>query len=287
MTTDTMAALATADPVIQDAVSKLFRDIAADLGHGEAALPVRAKILKQIIELGFDQLLPDPAVAREEWPDAACLLREQARTANPIDTGVLLVLKNRELAMMPPPAPYQVTTADWVEPLSQTERDALALARCVQACGAMQASLELSLTYVQDRKQFGRSLSKFQAIQHELAVAAEEAAAASVITDLALARVTVSGIDDEHIRGLLHAVALNVAQAAAVCLRVCHQMHGAIGVTLEYPLHRHSLHLMRWRDEILHLLGSERACSIAIGEQVFASDSLWSFVTETMQSKNP
>jgi len=285
MTTNTMAALATADPVIKDAVTKLFRDMTTDIGHGEATLALRAKLLKQIIELGFDALLPEPGAARDEWPDAACLLREQGRTANPIDTAVLLVLKNRELAMMPSPTPYQVSTADWVEPLSEIERAALGLARCLQACGAMQASLELSMTYVQDRRQFGRSLSKFQAIQHALAVAAEETAAASVITDLTLSRASVLGVGGHAIGGLLQAAALNVAQATTVCLQVCHQVHGAIGVTLEYPLHRHSLNLMRWRDEILQLLGSERACSMAVGEQVFASDSLWSFVTETMQSQ--
>ena len=283
MTTDKITAVATVDPVIADAVSKLFANIASQAGHGEVSLPERAKMLKQIIELGFDQLLPAPGEAKSEWSDAACLLREQAKTACPIDTGVLLVMKNRELAMMPPPAPYQVTTADWVTPLSRTERMALALARCIQGSGAMQASLNLSLTYVQDRRQFGRALSKFQSVQHELAVAAEEVAAATVITDFAVARASSNGIADQALLGVLQAAALNVAQATSLCLRVCHQMHGAIGVTLEYPLHRHSLHLMRWRDELLQLLGSERACAIAVGDQVLASDTLWSFVTDTMQ----
>ena len=38
-------------------------------------------------------------------------------------------------------------------------------------------------------------------------------------------------------------------RAAAVAIAVGHQVHGAIGFTLEYPLHLYTRRLMAWRSE--------------------------------------
>jgi len=62
----------------------------------------------------------------------------------------------------------------------------LALLRAVQMSGCLVRTLELSLEYAQERVQFGRPLSKFQAIQHQLAVMAGEVAAATRAADGAL-----------------------------------------------------------------------------------------------------
>ncbi len=55
-----------------------------------------------------------------------------------------------------------------------------ALLRAAQMAGAMEAALDLATTYANDRVQFGRPIGKFQAIQQQLALLAEEAAAALV-----------------------------------------------------------------------------------------------------------
>jgi hypothetical protein len=60
-----------------------------------------------------------------------------------------------------------------------------ALFRAAQMAGAMEAALALSTRYANDRIQFGRPIAKFQAIQQQLALLAEQAAAASVAVESA------------------------------------------------------------------------------------------------------
>src|ERR1051326_3017586 len=59
---------------------------------------------------------------------------------------------------------------------------ALALARASQMAGAIAAALSLSVAHTRQREQFGRPLAAFQAIQQQLAVVAEDAAAARAAT---------------------------------------------------------------------------------------------------------
>ena len=57
--------------------------------------------------------------------------------------------------------------------------------RTLQMAGALDVTLQLTLTHVSEREQFGRTLSKFQVVQHELAKMAAEVAAASAAADIA------------------------------------------------------------------------------------------------------
>ena len=63
--------------------------------------------------------------------------------------------------------------ADDVVRLSAAVGDELARrgawARCIQIVGAFDAAVELTSTHIRERVQFGRSLNKFQAVQHSLA----------------------------------------------------------------------------------------------------------------------
>ena len=285
--TPELTPLAQPDPILTEAARRTFHDLTASLPAGESTLAQRAKLLKQLTELGFDAVLNDPAADHEAWPDAATILREQARHATPVDMAVLLIMNNQQLAIMAAPEPYRAGPAEWVDALDATARRGLTLARCAQATGAMQAALDLSISYAQDRVQFGRPLARFQAIQHELAVAAEEAAAATTATDLVLAAVGQSGLMADRVEPLLQAATLVVANAIANVHRVSHQVHGAIGFTQEYFLHRHSLNLLRWRDELGHLQQSSLACAEALGEKVLAADTLWAFITDTTSLNKP
>ena len=62
-----------------------------------------------------------------------------------------------------------------------------AWARCVQCIGALDAAAELSVAHTRERVQFGRPLSKFQAVQHTLAQMAGEIERARAATELAVA----------------------------------------------------------------------------------------------------
>lgn len=111
-----------------------------------------------------------------------------------------------------------------VEQLRQWWRVAL----CFEAIGAMQASLDLTVGYVKDRKQFGHALGVFQTIQHRLSECAVLVQGARL-----LARKAAWSRDPDDA-----ALAAGYVQDAATRLAYeTHQFHGAIGLTLEYPLH--------------------------------------------------
>ena len=58
-----------------------------------------------------------------------------------------------------------------------------ALARAMMMAGAMERALDTAVTYAGERKQFGRPIAKFQAVQQKLAVMAGQVAAAGAAAD--------------------------------------------------------------------------------------------------------
>jgi alkylation response protein AidB-like acyl-CoA dehydrogenase len=153
----------------------------------------------------------------------------------------------------------------------------------LQIGAAMEAALDLSLQYVQDRKQFGQPLAKFQVIQHSLAIAAEEVAAFSAISDLALACAAREEIQGTRMAALLDAETVVAGSSVEVIYDVCHQVHGAIGFTQEYPLHRHSLDLLRWRAQLQLLRGGELRCAERLGDAALEAGSVWRAITSMMK----
>jgi acyl-CoA dehydrogenase len=120
-----------------------------------------------------------------------------------------------------------------------------ALTRAVLMAGALDEVLALTVQYANDRVQFGRPIAKFQAIQQQLAVLAEQVAASGVIA--AGAAEVAAGKGD-----LLFAVAVakaRVGEAAGKVAEIAHQVHGAIGFTHEHRLHHLTRRLWSWRDE--------------------------------------
>jgi len=122
-----------------------------------------------------------------------------------------------------------------------------ALLRALQMVGAMERCLDYALAYAMERQQFGRPIGKFQAVQHMLADAAGQYAAAAAAAELATEAYGNAGFD--------FAVAIakaRVGEAAGKVAEICHQVHGAIGFTHEHPLHFATRRLWSWRDEFGH-----------------------------------
>lgn len=279
----------TADPMVQEAATRAFSALAAEWFRGAAASEAPAErtrgrdaLLQTVIELGFADALPS-ADAREAWIDAATIIRAQARSATPIDMALLLATGDRAASLAGDPEVYACALEAAV-PANAAAASALALGRCLQICAALEAALDLSLQYVQDRRQFGRPLAKFQAIQHSLAIAAEETAAANAITDLALACMVREGCAGAGLPALLDAGALVLGRAVEVVYDASHQAHGAIGFTREYALHRHSLNLLRWRDQLHRLRGGESRCAERLGDAALAAQGVWRSVTAMMKT---
>jgi acyl-CoA dehydrogenase len=140
--------------------------------------------------------------------------------------------------------------------------------RTQQMVGAMERCLEHALKHANERKQFGRALAKFQAIQHLLAEAAGHFAAASAAADGAAEAWGHAEF------GLATAMAkARVGEAAGKVAAICHQVHGAMGFTQEHPLHFATRRLWSWRDEF----GGEALWEAEIGRRVCAEggDALW------------
>lgn len=130
------------------------------------------------------------------------------------------------------------------------------VAMAAEAAGLLGAALASTVTYVSERKQFGRPLATFQGMRHRLA---EDQVMTNTVYWLAM-RAAGTGDPADAAMALLH------AQEAAK--RVCydyHQFLGGMGMTLEHPLH-----LWTYRLKLLTAeLGGRGAQGLA------AAEALW------------
>ena len=105
----------------------------------------------------------------------------------------------------------------------------------------MRGALEVTVEYVKGRRQFGRAIGSFQAIQHRLARCAVEVEAARWLA----CEAAFAGAPAE-------AAAIAAAHACAAAQRVhaeTHQLTGAMGFTREHALHVWSMRLQALRLE--------------------------------------
>lgn len=163
--------------------------------------------------------------------------------------------------------------------LQQPRALALALPVLLQAVamtGAIEAASAMTLEHANLRKQFGRPIAAFQAVQHMAAsmACAGAVAAASV----------------EQARQFLHspqalwfaAIAKSAtSEAAGTVAADAHQIHGAIGFTREYRLHRHTRRLWAWRERY----GNEEYWNSRIGAMLLQSPDtpLWQGICEGLR----
>ncbi|WP_428483940.1 acyl-CoA dehydrogenase family protein [Rhodopila sp.] len=159
-------------------------------------------------------------------------------------------------------------------------RDALyrrgALARATMMSGALERAMDLAVGYAQERVQFGRPISKFQAVQQNLAVLAGQTAAAVAAANLGIEAL---GKRDPDREAFLIAIAkTRVGEAATLACEIAHQVHGAIGFTKEYALQLSTRRLWSWREEF----GSDPEWAARVGSYACANgvDGLWSLLTE-------
>ena len=150
-------------------------------------------------------------------------------------------------------------------------RQALAAARALQIAGAAGAALEMTVNYVRERRQFGRPLARFQAVQQHIAVAAAETAAAAQI-----ARAAFSTLDRDD-PFLAASAKIATGRAGTTAANAAHQFHGAMGFTAEYPLHRLTRAIWQWREDF----GNEDWWSRRLGQRICrnGADELWPVLT--------
>jgi acyl-CoA dehydrogenase len=143
----------------------------------------------------------------------------------------------------------------------------------VQLAGALSRVLDHSLTWAGDRVQFGKPISKFQAIQHLMAQLAAETAAASAAVDMAV-EASVAAPD----RFAVAVAKARAGEAAGKGSAIAHQAFGAMGFTREHQLQYATRRLWAWRDEF----GAEAYWQAEIGRTVATqgADRMWAMLTQ-------
>ncbi|MFM0505604.1 acyl-CoA dehydrogenase family protein [Paraburkholderia caffeinilytica] len=141
-------------------------------------------------------------------------------------------------------------TLDWRRdavplPFGSNGEEVLLFSAAIHAtaiAGAMDRVFAMTLQYCNDRSQFGKSIGKFQAVQHQLSVMAQQVASASMASELAFSG---AGAAPER---LATAIAkARTSMAVPLVASTAHALHGAIGVTAEYDLQRYTRRLHEWR----------------------------------------
>ena len=168
-----------------------------------------------------------------------------------------------------PVEPGQITRSP-----STLDRDALyrwgALVRSAQIVGALEAALEMSVRYANERVQFGRPIGKFQAIQHQLALLGGEVAVSAAALDRAI---EAQERDAPSAPLAIAAAKSRASEAAGTAAAIAHQVHGAIGFTHEFALQLLTRRLWSWRDEF----GAEAEWNRVLGEALMerSKTGLW------------
>ena len=147
-------------------------------------------------------------------------------------------------------------------------RRLLRLFRSLLIAGAAQRALDLTVTYVKEREQFGRPLARFATVQQELARMAGEVALIAAATQAAVAaeQNAPAAPAGDTVSAVLAAKA-QASHCAGIVAAIAHQLHGAIGTTEEHRLRLTTTRLWSWRDEA----GSEAECFAELGAAALAA----------------
>lgn len=116
--------------------------------------------------------------------------------------------------------------------LAERVADETIAALAAEAVGCMEAAKDLTVDYLKTRKQFGRPIGSFQALQHraaEMMVCLEQARSMAM-----LAAMMASEADDAERRRQMRAVKIEVGRNARFVGQQTVQMHGGIAMTMEY-----------------------------------------------------
>jgi alkylation response protein AidB-like acyl-CoA dehydrogenase len=125
-----------------------------------------------------------------------------------------------------------------------------------EASGLMAAALAATVIYTSERKQFGRPIATFQALRHRLSEA-------QVVTNGAYWMTIKAAVTRDP--GDAALAALHAQEAARRVTYDFHQFLGAMGMTLEHPLHLWTYRLKALTSE----LGGRSANALAAAEAIW------------------
>ncbi len=162
-----------------------------------------------------------------------------------------------------------------------TNVDWRALGACLyaaQMAGAMERIFAMTVTFANDRVQFGRPIAKFQAIQQQVSILAEQVTAAGMAAQF--------GADSAHWTPVRLAAAVaksRTSEAVASVTSIAHAVHGAMGIAAEFDLQLYTRRLHEWR----RCCGTESWWNREIGTALVqaSSQSTLAFMNDQLFSK--
>jgi acyl-CoA dehydrogenase len=145
-----------------------------------------------------------------------------------------------------------------------------ALSRALLISGALESIADLTVRYGGERQQFGRPIGRFQAVAQRIAQLSCETEAAALAAKVAATRFEESGTGAGF---EVAAAKITAARAAAAVSSHAHQIHGAIGMSQEYPLHQYTRRVLTWSQE----WGAARYWAVRLGREVCdaGAERLW------------
>ena len=149
-----------------------------------------------------------------------------------------------------------------------------AWSRCVQIIGALDAAVEFSVAHTREREQFGRPLSALQSVQHTLASMAGEIERARAAADLAVAAAADHGFDSPQTDYAVTVTKVTLGQVVPIVITAAHQLHGAIGVTIEHRLWLATQRARSWIGEF----GDTAHHAQRLGRLALAADDPWGLI---------
>jgi alkylation response protein AidB-like acyl-CoA dehydrogenase len=108
-----------------------------------------------------------------------------------------------------------------------------AVAKCAELVGCIQTAFDMTVKYAKDRKQFGRPIGSFQAVQHHCANMVVDVDGSRFMTYQAAWKIS-EGLAASKEAAMAKAW---TSDASRRVTSLAHQIHGAISFTEEYDVH--------------------------------------------------
>ena len=131
---------------------------------------------------------------------------------------------------------------------------------CATAVGVFDRALRITAGYLSERKQFDRPIATFQGATLRAADAYIDTEAIRVTTWSAIWRLA-SGRDAQN---ELAIAKFWVADGGQRIANACQHLHGGMGATNDYPIHRY----FRWAKLLEHTLGGTTAHLLRLGDAI-------------------
>lgn len=259
-----------------------FFDLATTEGLGPVAA---AHTVERLARLPFTaevalSMLVRPHLPGKPWPRPLALVEDGKPGRFVASAKTLLIAEGDKLSVaLVSPDEVEAVESIYAYPMGRLTRAAetrakmvalsaretadiqkwLRIATATEAAGLIQAALDSTVEHLSGRKQFGRPLGSFQALRHRMA---ECAVLAGGVKLLALKAASTASEADAAM------AAFHAQESATRITYELHQMFGAMGMTLEHPLHLWTYRLKL----LLSDLGGRGAQARAVVRHAFPGD---------------